>query len=174
MKNGETSTNLKPALWVLLTALVVSWALFMVGLALIAGYNDPDAHVTYTTPLGLGVLRRLLSLATLGEIVRPLRWPHWLFMALSPLSAALAVHAARTTRTKLLFGALVSQFLLLWPGWFGLYVLPFELWNWLSHSVDGEWLGEQWPITEALGIWLGGCVVVTLLLSRTRRALRGA
>jgi hypothetical protein len=48
----------------------------------------------------------------------------------------------------------------------GVYCLPFEAFSWLSGRQDGEWLGEEWPLTEAMGFWLLGCIVALVILRK--------
>jgi hypothetical protein len=157
----------------LFLVLVISWIFFLVGLGLQAGYENADAQVTYSTPLTTALLYRLLSLATLDTVFRYLEWFEWLFLVVSAAGFVIVAIAVKGGHTKLVLGALASQFILLYPGWVGLFTLPFALWYGFSGSIDGEWIGEGWPSLEAIGLWLAGCMVVVLSVG-FRGALRPA
>ena len=65
-------------------------------------------------------------------------------------------------------GVCAVQWLIVFPGWLGLWTIPFEIFEMPRNGVDGEWLDEWWALNQIAGVWLVLCAVVLAIDSRKR------
>jgi hypothetical protein len=126
---------------------VVSYAAVVAAFALQASYYAHGQSIGYQTPVGgaeVSGLFRSFRISDLGASVVPLLWiTATLVFALLPYRRGQLI-----CRVYLCVPQLILVPLLL--------LGPLAIWE--SHfrhfrGLDGEWLGEDWPLMEALGLW---------------------
>jgi len=139
--------------WLLIAMLGVQF-LFILTVILVAAYEQPDSGMTYTTPLSARLLFSWMTAVTLHDLRRVLSAEVFVFLALSWFAIFTHLTTLRQTGNPFRCTVFVSQCLILYWGWIGLYLLPFDVFYIVRGRMDCEWLGESSPIYEAVGLWL--------------------
>lgn len=152
-----------------LAVLLGIFALFVLSWAVVAGF-EASGGAPYEQALDLRSLARYLSSATLAAMRDNLDWvaAPW-FLAGSLLAFCAVVATLRRSSSRWRAMALGLQLLIVWPGWWGLFVLPFAVLDLARGGYDAEWLAEAWPPTEVAGFWI---IASALLLRGELKALR--
>ena len=146
-------------------SLLLFWTATIVAALLVAG-DVAIGRSDYDTLLTVRDLYRIMLQASIGGLLHPAVFEvaAWLVAGLLVASTATLItrhkHASRARSA-----AFAAQLLIVWPGWIGLLSLPFQF---LSGPIDGEWLGESWPIMQVSGLWI---LLSTIIAVREYRVL---
>lgn len=146
-----------------LVIIMAGGVLFLVAFGVAAGYESVGG-LAYTDKVNGAVVVEVLAAVTWTGVVKAFSWstaPWFLCGFLITLLSVIASAHIPASRTRL--GAFAAQGAVVWPGWFGLWALPFDTYTWLLGRQDGEWLGEGWATLEASGLWLAATSVLFFL-----------
>jgi len=140
-----------------LWAIAICAVIGFFGTALYAGYEamGKNAPSYYENLDLLDVYDLLLAVSSIEMIVDAAATSSamWLFSGLIIASLGLMVSwHDRVSRMRCVI--LSAQWLIVWPGWIGLILLPLELFYFLYDGADGEWIAEGWLIVDVSGVWL--------------------
>lgn len=150
-----TSTTIKITKrhFVLLSAMIVVQCLFALAVALVAVYEQPGSGMSYATPLSWSLADGICAL-TLDDVRRVLTFGDLVFLISSWTAIVTLLPTFRQVHSRLRCGIFGLQCVVLFWGWFGLYLMPFDVLQILHGTMDGEWIGESSPIYQAVGLWL--------------------
>ena len=138
----------------LLGAMLVVQLLFALAVVLVAAYERPDSGMTYTTPLASGTLLSKVSALTFDGVWRGRSASDGVFLVSSWLAILTLLLTFRQSRSRLRSAVFALQCVVLFWGWVGLWMLPFDLSCILRGTMDCEWIAESSPIYEVVGLWL--------------------
>ena len=131
-------------------AFVTCQLFFWLGVFLIAGYYEPTNQITYTSSIDFQNLINGLRRISFSDIRIVLGYEEFVFLICS-FSAAVVFFFTSTQKKSNLrsFLFLIQGFFLYW-GWIGIILIPYTL----IDGIDGEWLGEHFPIFISAGLWI--------------------
>ena len=153
-----------------LAVLLIFLALFTLAWGIVAGHQA-SGGAPYTQPITLISAARLLRFVTPEAMWENFGWtmaPWYLAGWLLAFGAVLATLRRPSSRLRAV--AFGLQWLVVWPGWLGLYALPFDIMAFLISRQDVEWLAEAWAPIEMAGCWL---IASAFLCLSEARALQG-
>jgi hypothetical protein len=141
-------------------SLAIGWVCALASLVLMAGFESTHREIAYITPIGIQDISDLMFNADWkgfkklfsNNINDSTLYILWIIGLLIATFVTILTRWQLVSKTRCNVYAI--QWLFCWLGVIGIISLPFDLISLITNSLDGEWLGETWPILEAMSIWL--------------------
>jgi hypothetical protein len=121
---------------------------------LIIGFESTDRVITYYTHIDMNdVISLITEVSWSGIKKNGLESILFLFTGLIIATVSI-ISTSHLPATKARCKVFALQLLFYWPGFLGVLSIPDTISDFKAGNLDGEWLGESWPVMEAMGIWI--------------------